>query len=140
MDASRKRLYYHGTDIEVLPGDHILLQTLLLRRKKRGRVSYIPRFTAVELADQKKNPDSWLIEFSDGTVTGWIYYPEDLQPPKRLTFIERSDDHYKGISTDELEAQEQSEENQTTWLESIAISLILLGLFAAVVFLFRSCA
>lgn len=139
MDPNRKRLYYPATDIEVLAGDHVQLRTLLLRKKILGRVSYIPQFTAHELAQQNKNADSWLIELSDGTATGWIYYPEDLQPPKRLTFIKRGDDDYKGMDTEELEAREHAEENQTTWLDSLIISLSLIALMAAVVFLFKSC-
>jgi hypothetical protein len=80
-----------------------------------------------------------LIELSDRTVTGWIYYPEDLQPPKRLSFIKRGNGDYKGINTDELEQREHAEENRTTWWDSIVISLTLIGLLAAVVFALKFC-
>jgi hypothetical protein len=101
------RLYYFGTEKEVLKGDVIVLRTLFLRRKKLGRVSYIPDKTGRELQKENKGCDDWLIEFDDKTMTGWIYSPKDLQPPKRLEFISRCDDEYKGISSSELEKVEQ---------------------------------
>jgi hypothetical protein len=64
--------------------------------------------TGRELAKENKNPDDWLIELEDYTVTGWMYSPEDLQPPKRLSFVKRKDDDYKVITSLELEKYEQN--------------------------------
>lgn len=102
------KLLYFGTDIEVLEGDYITLKTLFTRRPRKGRVSYIPKITGRELAKQNKNPDDWLIELEDHTVTGWLYSPEDLQPSKRLSFVKRKDDDYKGTTSQELEEYEQN--------------------------------
>lgn len=105
---NQSKLLYFGTDIEVLEGDYIIFKTFFTRRPRNGRVSYIPKMTGRELAKSNKNPDDWLIELEDSTVTGWLYSPEDLQPPKRLSFVKRKDDDYKGMTSQELEEYEQN--------------------------------
>lgn len=133
------RLYYFDTETEVLMGDVIIYQTLIMRRKKLGRVSYIPEKTGRELQKEKKNCDDWLIEFDDKTMTGWIYSPEDLQPPKRLEFVTRGNDEYKGISSSELEKIEQSLEENASWLERLLPSLFVIAFFIGIVFITKSC-
>ncbi len=110
--AMKNKLFYYNSEVQVLAGDHVLYSPVLFGKKKRGRVSYIPRKTARELAQEKKQADDWIIEFDDGTVTGWIYSPEDLQPAKRLKFLSRKDDQYSGPSSDDLEKAEGSVPNE----------------------------
>ena len=112
INSEVKKLYYDGTDIEVLKGDYVIYKTAFLRRKRKGRVSYIPKLTGRELAKQGKDTDEWIIEFEDKTVAAWIYVPEELQPSKRVIFIKRGDDDYSGITSEELEKIETSESNQ----------------------------
>lgn len=96
-------LFYYSTDIEIQEGDYIEFTSLFTRKKKLGRVSYIPKYTAIELQKSGKQPDDWLIQFDDGTVTGWLYHPEETKPISRLHFIKRKDDSFKGITSEELE-------------------------------------
>ncbi len=100
-----RRLRYHGSDDEVLEGDRIEYTTFLTRRRTLGTVVYIPEKTALELNEEEKPPDDWLIRFDDGTDTGWMYYPEETQPNSRLRLVSRGAD-YERITTDELERQE----------------------------------
>ena len=126
MNSKRKdRLYYYGTDIEVKKGDRIELKSLVLRRKLLGRVACVPEKTGRELAREKKNPENCLIELTGGKVTGWLYSPEDLQPPKRLVFLGRGDDEYNGITNEELEKEELENEG-VYWLDLGTVTIILL--------------
>ena len=62
-------LRYFGTGDEVREGDRIEYTSLFLRRKRPGTVVCIPPKTALELDDEQKPPDDWLIRFDDGTYT-----------------------------------------------------------------------
>ena len=131
----KNRLYYFDTETEVLEGDRIVYKSILFRRKKLGRVSYIPKKTGRELQQLKKDCDDWLLEFNDKTVTGWFYSPEDLQPNKRLSFVSRQLDNYIGITTSELEKTEQKIIENTSWWESVFSFVLLVAIGFLVIFL-----
>ena len=134
-----ERLYYYGIDIEVLKGDFVVLKTFLLRRKKKGRVSYIPEQTASELGEQGKDSDDWLIELDDKTVTGWLYSPVDLQPSKRLKLISRGEDNYNGITSEDIEKYEQEIEKEgVSWWESLIGSLLVIAVLVGIGLLIKS--
>jgi hypothetical protein len=134
------RLYYFGTETEILAGDHVVLKGFFTGRPKSGRVSYIPEKTAKKLAEEKKDSDDWLIELSDGTVTGWLYSPEDLPASKRLKFVSRKNDNYKGTNSDELEVLEEDLMNHNNPILFGIISIIIIVLMCAtVILLFRTC-
>lgn len=99
------KLYYHGTDEEVRPGDRIELKSLFLRRRRHGTVVCIPEKTALELDAERKHPDDWLIKLDDGTFTGWMYHPEELQPTPRLRLVSR-DAEFEPVTNEELERQD----------------------------------
>ena len=129
-----ERLRYHGTDEEVLEGDRIEYTTFLTRRRKLGTVVCVPEKTADELNEEKKPPDDWLIRLDDGTFLGWMYYPEELQPGKRLRLVSRGAD-YEHVAGDELERQEAEAEEQRgvagdllgcAFLIAIAFAIIML--------------
>ena len=129
-------LQYFGTHDDVREGDRIEYTSLLLRRRKRGTVVYIPEKTAVQLNAEKKPPDDWLIRFDDGTDAGWLYHPEEVQPNKRLRLVGRGAD-YERITTDELERQEAEIEEKLGWKEDllgcgflIAIAMTIIMLIA----------
>lgn len=96
------QLTYFGTDDDVRLGDRVELRTLFLRRKRPATVVCIPEKTALQLSAEKKSPEDWLIQFDDGTYTGWMYHPEEMQPPARLRLVARGAD-YEAISNEELE-------------------------------------
>ena len=112
-------LRYSGTDDAVMAGDHVEYTSLLFRRKKRGTVVWIPDKTALQLDSEGKLPESWLIKFDDGTFTGWMYHPEELQPTPRLRLVARSTD-FEPVSNEELERQDNEIANQAGVLEQAA--------------------
>ena len=114
----KPRLLYFGTDDEVREGDRIEYRTLFLRRRKFGTVVYIPAKTALELNEEKKPPDDWLIRFDDGTDAGWMYYPEESRPIKRLRLVSRGAD-YQRITTDQLEREEAKIEEKLGWKDDV---------------------
>ncbi len=127
-------LKYFGSDDDVRPGDRIEYTTLPLRRKKQGTVVWIPEKTALELDAERKQPQDWLIKFDDGTFTGWMYHPEEMQPPKRLRLIERSSD-YEPVSNEELEKQDNEISSQMGVLEQAAgCAFVILLVVSAIVF------
>src|SRR5688572_8931879 len=102
------KLYYHGTTTEVLLGDRVALKGLILWKPKVGTVSCIPDRTGRQRAAEGKEPDDWLISFDDGTMTGWLYSPEDLQPSKRLSLLTRDGVGYKGITNSQVGEMEKN--------------------------------
>ncbi len=112
--------------------------TLFLRRIKLGTVVCIPAKTALELDAENRPPDDWLIRFDDGTDFGWMYHPEELQPPKRLRLVARGAD-YERITAAEIEKQEAELEAEFGWkgdlfgcLGLIAIAFAIIMLIAVV--------
>ena len=125
---------YFGTDEAVSPGDRIEYTTFFLRRKKRGTVVWVPEKTALELDAAGKQPEDWLINFDDGTFTGWMYHPEEMQPVKRLRLIGRGTD-YEPISNEELERQDNEISSQMGVLEQAAgCAFVILLIVSAIVF------
>lgn len=134
------KLRYWGTNDDVMEGDRIEYSTLVLRRKKQGTVVCIPPKTALELEAELKGPDDWLIRFDDGTYTGWMFHPEELQPPKRLRLIRRNAD-YEPITNAELERQDAEIASSMDWKYDLAgcgiivvIAMGLIGIVAMVKF------
>ena len=120
-------LRYWGTDDDVLPGDRVEYTSLLLRQKKRGTVVCIPNKTALELDAERKAPKDWLIRFDDGTYTGWMYHPEELQPNKRLRLLSRNSD-YEPVTNSELERQDARIANESGWKHDLAGCGLLIGI------------
>ena len=127
------KLFYFGSNVEVELGDRIEYRTLLLRHMRPGAVVCIPDKTALELADEGKDPEDWLIKFDDGTYTGWMYHPEELQPAKRLRFVSRADGDVEGISNAELERLDAEEAERGVVQEFIGCAVVILLLFIGLV-------
>ena len=109
-------LHYNDSDEEVRHGDRIELTSLILRRRRRGTVVCIPEKTALQLAAQQKQPDDWLIRMDDGTYTGWLYHPEELQPPKRLRLVARAAGPVDEVSNADLERMDREEAGKSSGL------------------------
>ena len=133
-------LRYFGTNDEVMPGDRIEYTSRVLRRKREGTVVWIPERTALELDAAGKQPEDWLIRFDDGTFTGWMYHPEELQPNARLRLLARNAD-YKPVSNEELERQDREIASQMGVLERAAgfafVILLVVATIVVAVSLFR---
>ncbi len=110
-------------------GDRVNFKTLFLRRDRLGTVCFVPRQTARERAGQKKPPQDWLLKLDDGTMTGWLYAPEDIQPPQRLLFVGRTEGEVEEISHADLERLEADEakKNGASMAGQLIGCLILLG-------------
>ncbi len=119
-------LRYHGTEIPVRLGDRVNYKTLLLRRQRLGTVCYLPEKTGRELAAETKNPEDWLIKMDDGTITGWLYSPEDVPPPKRLLFVSRSQGPVDVVTNEDLERMEAKEEGKASSMAGQLIGCLLL--------------
>ena len=131
-NAIVSKLLYHGTAEEVREGDRIEWTTLFLRRRRTGTVVCIPEKTGLELAAENKDPDDWLIRFDDGTDFGWIYCPEEVQPPKRLRLVARGAD-YERVTAAELERQEAELEAELGWKGDLFGCLILIAIAFAII-------
>lgn len=102
----KKKLVYRDGN-EVLLGDRINFRSIF-GKNRLATVCYMPDLTARELQVKKKSPEDWLIVFDDGTYTGWIYSPEDLQPNKRISLVNRGSRDFRGLSKEELKKIELS--------------------------------
>jgi len=109
------RIFYNGTTEDVRLGDRVAYTSLLSRRKRLGTVVCIPDKTALERAQENKQPEDWLIKFDDGTFTGWMYHPEEIQPNNRLRLIERGSG-FESISNEELDRLDAEESGTTSGL------------------------
>ena len=93
------RLFYHGTNVEVMLGDHILLtRGLLIKRQVPGVVCYMPGVSPPhpEMEWDSGNLD-WAISLEDGEVWAWLYLPDRLRPSKRIQFLYRGDPEFRGL-------------------------------------------
>ena len=126
------KLLYHGTDEEVREGDRVEYTTLIFRRRKLGTVICIPEKTALDLDAEKKPPDDWLIRFDDGMDSGWMYHPEELQPPKRLRLVARGAD-YERVTAAELEKREAELEAEFGWKGDLFGCLVLIAIAFAII-------
>ncbi len=95
---------------------------------------WIPEKTALELDAERKQPQDWLIKLDDGTFTGWMYHPEEMQPPKRLRLIERSSE-YEPVSNEELERQDNEISSQMGVLEQASGCAFVILLVVAMIVL-----
>lgn len=94
------RLFYHGTNTEVQLGDRVHIKRWF-RADLDGVVSYIPGISPrrAELEDADEQFLNWAIRLSNGVVLTMGYYPDVLQPPKKIVFVRRSMN--SGIGPDE---------------------------------------
>lgn len=125
-------LRYAQSGQRVQLGDRVEFRSLILRRPRAGTVVCIPELTGRERLSLGKETQEWLIKLDSEVVTGWLYSPEDLQPPSRLRLISRASGNVVEMSNDDVERLEEAEEARAGWLELAAPPLILLVLVAVV--------
>ena len=128
------KLHYFGTDEDVRPGDRVQYTSLILRRKRLATVVCIPEKTAVELDVEKKQPEDWLIKFDDGTYTGWMYHPEELQPNKRLILVSRGAE-YERITGADLDRMDNEIAENTSIKEDLLGCAAVIAIIFAVIML-----
>lgn len=123
--------YATGEDVRL--GDRVDFRSLVLRRPRRGTVVCIPPLTGRELHAQGKTPDDWLIRLDSGGITGWLYSPEDLQPPGRLVLLARADGPVEEVTNAQVDELERLEEEKAGWFELLLPPLVLAAIGAGVV-------
>ena len=128
------RLYYWGSETEVLAGDYVLYRPFFGLRAKAGRVIYIPEEDGRELESRGEDSDDWYIELDSGVRYGWVYSPQDLQPDKRLSFVRRGESDFEQTTSDKIE-EEESEEASSWTKEEIFLAGIF-ALFGLVILVF----
>ena len=83
-------LSYHGTDVEVMLGDHVLFKRLI-RRNLKGKVVYIPGISPKHPDIEGDSSTQWAIELENGMILLMVYWPEGSQPKNVIVFIERGE-------------------------------------------------
>lgn len=133
------KLFYFGTKDEVKLGDRVEYCSRVFRRIRKGTVVCIPEKTALQYARGGEQPEDWLIKLDDGTYTGWMFHPEDLQPPKRLRLISRADGAVEEISNAELERLDAKESARLSGLlgEFLGCATIIVLVLIGAVLLLR---
>ena len=94
------RLCYHASGIEVTLGDRVLVRRWLGRARK-GIVCYLPGVSPPNPEMENGGEPYWAIELEDGTRLVWPYMPRELQPSKRIHFLERGASAYRGLGPDQ---------------------------------------
>jgi hypothetical protein len=91
------QLHYHGTTVEVKLGDRVVISRFL-RRPQYGVVCYLPGASAPhpEMRDEDGSQD-WAIELENGSVLVWPYVPAELQPSRKIRFVQRAEPGYTGL-------------------------------------------
>lgn len=96
------RLLYHDTDDEVRLGDRVRMKRLF-RKPLHGTVVYMPGVSPPHPEMEWPEFSRWAIELDDGTVMAWPYVPEELQPSKRISLLQRGSAEFKELlPNDEL--------------------------------------
>lgn len=97
------KLYYHGTAEDVRLGDRVRIRRLM-RKPLSGVVCHIP-------GESPPHPEmiwedgvgNWAIRLEDGSLIGWIFLPDEVQPSKRIELISRGEvDGYALRPTEEF--------------------------------------
>lgn len=84
------KLFYHGTDIEVMLGDRVrYTKGLFWRRAVSGRVCYMPGVSNPHPQLDFEGTRMWSIQLENGSNYAWIYCPEEVQPSWRIKFVAR---------------------------------------------------
>lgn len=123
--------YTTGEQVEV--GDRIEWNPLF-GRSRRGVVSYIPARSAATLPATEE-PEHWSWDLDDGSRMLQIYIPEELQPSRRMRFVERGSppttvpDHNPLLDLDEAE-------NYTTGMDFVKLMAVVVPVGLALVLLF----
>lgn len=78
-------LFYYGTKEEVCLGDHVRIKRWF-RADFEGTVSYIP---GVSPFRREYGTDQWMVEEPSGRCIGWIYAPDQAQPPRSIVLVAR---------------------------------------------------
>lgn len=95
----RGKLYYHGTDTEVLLGDRVTVKRIF-GPAEPGEVWYLPGVSPPHPDMESEGVLDWAIRLDDGTILSWIFLPEQEQPTKRVRFIRRAVAGYVGLRAD----------------------------------------
>ncbi len=88
--TKRSRLFYHGTDVEVMLGDIVPVKRLI-RRNVQGTVVYIPGISPKHPDIEDEYGPQWAIELENGRILLMIYWPEGSQPKSDIKLIERGE-------------------------------------------------
>lgn len=82
------RLFYHGTSIEVMLGDRVLVKRFL-RKPIEATVSYIPGISPRNPQLEYEDVKQWDIRLADGSGLVMGYFPEHVQPAQNIMFVSR---------------------------------------------------
>ncbi len=94
------KLYYANTSNEIRLGDRISYKSLMFG-KIQGVVFYIPDESPLHPEMEYEDVKNWAIKLDNGRILSWIYLPGELKVSKKINFVRRAEDNFKGLQPDE---------------------------------------
>ena len=93
-------LSYRGTDTKVRLGDHVLFKRWFGIVKTPCRVAYVPGVSPPHKEmEYTEKAAMWAIEDEKGNAYMMLYVPEDKFISRRIAFVHRTTDEYRGFSS-----------------------------------------
>jgi hypothetical protein len=89
-------LYYRQCGNEVKLGDSIKYKPIC-RHEIPGMVIYLPGISPVHPRFERQGFRQWAIQLENGWILAWLFAPSELQPSRRLRFVRRALDGFKGL-------------------------------------------
>ena len=95
-------LHYHKTDIKIMLGDNVTYSKWFGFKKVQSTVCYIPGVNSPhkEMDDTEKS-SMWAITDGPNDIIQMLYVADDKFVSKRIKFISRAADNYKGLQPNE---------------------------------------
>ncbi len=95
-------LYYHDSNTRIMLGDHILYSKWFGLKKIESRVCYVPGVSPPNknMADSKSS-SMWAIENGSNDIVQMLYVVDDKFVSRRIKFVKRAADKYKGLLANE---------------------------------------
>jgi hypothetical protein len=90
------KLCYSKCGSEVNLGDLIAYKPIC-RREIPGTVIYLPGISPAHPRFERQGFRQWAIQLENGWILAWLFAPSELQPSRRLRFVRRAMDGFKGL-------------------------------------------
>lgn len=91
---------YHGSDTQVLLGDHVQFRSLFIF-KKLGRAVYVPGISPEHKEMEGDEYSLLSVEYGDRRMISWPIFRGRFEAPKALVFVRRSTEDFKGLQPGE---------------------------------------
>ena len=97
-----EQLYYFDSRTEVQLGDLVRYKPIC-RTSIPGVVTYLPGVSLRHSRFERQGTRQWAIQLENGWILAWVFSPSERQPSRRITFVRRGTEPFRGIEPgDEL--------------------------------------